>query len=119
MTIFAMLFVVSILGALFGVKKPWLGWIAGLLVAPVLFLSGIQLDIITLIGCTLFFVLLSAAYGYMSFIIFSGLKGGGHNVGQTYVSGFGAHHPGGIILSEEGLKILKEKNIRHSVILSY
>ena len=119
MIFFTMLFVVSILGALMGIKKPWLGGIAGLLIAPFLFYSSIPLNVITLILSAVVLCLLSAAYGFMSFMIVSGLKGGGHNVGQTYMSGFGAHHPGGIIFSEEELEILKDKNIKHVGILSY
>ncbi len=119
MTFFAMLFIVSILGAFFGCKKPWMGGLAGLLAAPFLFIFNIPFDVMTLLGSALLFTLLSTAYGFMSFIIISGLKGKGHNVGQTYGSGFGAHHPGGIILSHQELKKLKDKNIKPVQILSY
>ncbi len=119
MTFFAMLFIVCILGALIGMKNPWMGGIAGLLTTPFLFFSDVSQNVFFLMICTLLFFLLSAAYGFMSFIVLSGLKGGGHNVGQTYISGFGAHHPGGIILSDEELRVLKDKNIRHVRILSY
>ncbi len=119
MIFLTMLFVVCIFGALMGIRKPWMGGMAGLLTTPFLYFSGISQNVtILFIGMIIFF-LLSTAYGFMSFIILSGLKGGGHNVGQTYMSGFGAHHPGGIILSDEGLKILKDKNIKRAGILSY
>jgi hypothetical protein len=59
------------------------------------------------------------AYGFVFSTIFSGLKGRGHSVGQTFRSGFGAHHPGGIILSDEEIKILSDKNIKREVIFSY
>ncbi len=119
MIFLTMLFIVCILGALMGVRKPWMGGIAGLLATPFLFFSGISQNVTILILNILIFFLLSAAYGFMSFIIISGLKGGRHNVGQTYISGFGAHHPGGIILTDEELKTLKNKNRMHIRILSY
>ena len=72
----------------------------------------------TLIG-TLIFLLLGLACGFVTSIIFSGLNGSGHNVGPTFISGFGAHHPGGIILSDEERKALKDKDIMHAVIISY
>lgn len=64
----------------------------------------------------LLFVLVSTLIGS---IIYSGLKGGGHNTGPTYGLGFGAHHPGGIILSDEERQMLKDNNTRYEVILSY
>ena len=54
-----------------------------------------------------------------SVIIFSGLKGKGHKAGTTYVSGFGVHHPGGIILANGERKVLKEKNIWREIVISY
>jgi len=42
---------------------------------------------------TLIFFLSGLAWGFVCSIIFSGLKGRGHNIGPTYISGFGAHHP--------------------------
>jgi hypothetical protein len=68
---------------------------------------------------TLIFFLSGLACSFICFIIFSGLKGRGHNVGPTYLSGFGAHHPGGLILSDEERKMLKERNIEREVIISY
>ena len=59
------------------------------------------------------------AWGLVCSIIYSGLKGSGHNAGPTFISGFGAHHPGGIILSDEERIVLKDRNIKHEVIASY
>ena len=114
-----MIFIVSILGAVIGVKKPWMGGIPGLLIAPFLFYFSSSLDDITLIISILFLFLWGMAYGFVFSTIFSGLKGRGHSVGQTFRSGFGAHHPGGIILSDEEIKILSDKNIKREVIFSY
>ena len=76
-------------------------------------------NIIPIVIGTLILFPLGLACGFVCFIIFSGLKGSGHNVGPTFISGFGAHHPGGIILSDEERKSLKDKDIRHAVIISY
>jgi len=119
MTLFIMLVVVSILGALIGAKKPWLGGIAGLVMAPFLSIFNLSLDVVALTICAVALFLMSVAYGFLSFMIISGLKGGGHNTGQTYMSGFGAHHPGGIILSDAELQVLRDKKIRYVEHLSY
>ena len=76
-------------------------------------------NIITTVIGALTFSLLGLACGFVCSIIFSGLKGSGHNVGPTFIGGFGAHHPGGIILSDEERKALKDKGIKHAVIISY
>jgi hypothetical protein len=119
MNFFAMIFIVSILGAIIGVKKPWRGGISVLLIAPFGGYFNTSLDIIPITISILFLFLLGLAYGFMSSMIFSGLKGGRRNVGQTFGSGFGAHHPGGIILSDDEIKILNDKNIKRKVIFSY
>ena len=119
MSLSTIIFIVMLLGAIFGVKKPWLGGITGLLIAPSLFYFSISsniipLAIITLIGC-----LLGLACGCINSIILSGLKGIGHKAGTTYMSGFGVHHPGGIVLSNGERKVLKDKNIRREIVISY
>ena len=67
----------------------------------------------------LFLSLLGLAWGLICSIIYSGLKGSGHNIGPTYISGFGAHHPGGIILSDEECEVLKGRYFKREVIISY
>ncbi len=119
MNFFTMIFIVSILGAIIGAKKTWMGGVAGLLVAPLLFYFSTPLNMISTIFNIVFLFILGLAYGFMSSIIFSGLKGRGNSVGQTFMSGFGAHHPGGIILSDEEHKILEGQNIMREVIFSY
>ena len=52
-------------------------------------------------------------------LIIVGLKGKGHEPGTSYVDGFGVHHPGGIILSNGERNVLKEKNIRREILISY
>lgn len=63
--------------------------------------------------------LLVLAFVLIGSLLHSGLKGGGHNSGPTYGFGFGAHHPGGIMLSDKERKGLKKKNIIHEIIRSY
>ena len=75
--------------------------------------------IISIVVVSLFFLLSGFVFGLVCLIIFSGLKGSGHNVGPTYFGGFGAHHPGGIILSDEERKALKDKYMKREVIISY
>ena len=119
MCLSTIIFIVGLLGAVFGIKKPWMGGITGLLIAPTLFYLGISSKIIPLAIVTLIAVLLGLASGLASSILFSGLKGKGHKVGTTYVSGFGVHHPGGIILSNGERKVLREKNINREIVISY
>ena len=119
MSFFTMTFIVSILGAIIGVIKPWMGGIPGLLIAPFLFYFSTSIDIIPLIISMLLLFLFGLAYGCMASIIFSGLKGRGHSVGQTFRSGFGAHHPGGMILSDEDIKTMSDKDVSREIIFSY
>ncbi len=76
-------------------------------------------SIIPVVAGMLTLLLIVLAFAFICSIIYSGLKGGGHNRGPTYGSGFGAHHPGGIILSDEERQVLKERNIKREVIVSY
>jgi hypothetical protein len=119
MSFFSMIFIVSILGAVIGVKKPWMGGIPGLFTTPFLLYFNTSLDIITLIISVLFLSLFGVAYGFISTMIFSGLRGRGLRIGQTFGIGFGAHHPAGIFLSDEEIQSLRDKNIKHEVIFSY
>lgn len=119
MNFFAMIFIVSILGALIGVKKPWWGGISGLVIAPVWVYFNISLGVVSLTAGILFLFVIGSVYGVVSSMICSGSKGGGDNVGQTFGCGFGAHHPAGIFLSDKEIKILNDKNIKREVIFSY
>ena len=74
-------------------------------------------NIIPIVISTLICFLSASVSVFVCFTIFSGLKGRGHNVGPTYISGFGAHHPGGIILSDEERKVLTDRKIRHAEII--
>lgn len=76
-------------------------------------------NIIPFVISLLFFSLLGLACSFVCFLIFSGLKGRGHNIGPTCISGFGAHHPGGIILSDEERKVLKGRDLKRIFFLSY
>jgi hypothetical protein len=119
MSLSTIIFIVLVAGVVFGVKKPWMGGITGLLIAPSLFYFSISSNLIALAIITLVCFLLGIACGYVSSILLSGLKGRGHKAGTTYISGFGVHHPGGIILSNGERKVLKDKNIRREIVISY
>jgi hypothetical protein len=119
MSLSTILIIAGLLGAVLGVKRPWMGGITGLLIAPLLFYFNISSNIIPLIIVTLFCFFFSFACGLISSILISGLKGKGHKVGTAYVGGFGVHHPGGIILANGERKVLKEKNIRREIVISY
>jgi hypothetical protein len=119
MSLSTIIFIVGLLGAVSGVKKPWMGGIAGLVIAPSLFYFSISSNIIPLVLVTLICFLLGLACGFASSILISGLKGKGHQAGTTYVSGFGVHHPGGIILANGERQVLKDKNIQREIVISY
>lgn len=119
MSLSTIIFIVLLLGAVSGIKNPWLGGIAALIIAPALFCLSISSNVIPLAIVSLICFLLSLACGCVSSIILSGLKGKGHKPGTTYISGFGVHHPGGIILSNGERQVLKDKNIRREIVISY
>ncbi len=119
MSLSTILIIAGLLGATLGVKKPWIGGLAGFLIGPLLFYISISSNIIPLVMVTLFCFLLGLACGFVSSILIAGLKGKGHKAGTTYISGFGVHHPGGIILSNGERSVIKEKNIRREILISY
>ena len=119
MTLSTIILIAGLFGAVFGARKPWMGGIAGLLLAPGLFYFNISSNIIPLVIVTLICFLLGLACGLTGSILLSGLKGKGHKPGTTYVSGFGVHHPGGFILSNGERKVLKEKNLKREIVISY
>jgi hypothetical protein len=119
MNLSTIIFIVGLLGAVLGVKKPWIGGITGAVTAPLLFYFSISSNILHLVVVTLICFLLALACGFASSVFFAGLKGKGHKAGTTYVSGFGVHHPGGIILSNGERKVLKDKNLRREIVISY
>ena len=119
MSLSTIIFIVLLLGVAVGVKNPWIGGVTALLIAPPIFYFSISSNVLLLVLITLICFLLSVASGFASFILFSGLKGKGHKPGTAYMSGFGVHHPGGIILSNGERKVLKDKNIRREIVISY
>ena len=119
MSIFTVIFFVGFLGVIIGAKRSWLGGIAGAIMTSLFFLSGISFSIAPAIIGALVLFLFGSACGMACSIALSGLKGGGHNIGPTYISGFGAHHPGGIILSDEECNGLKYGILKRNVVSSY
>ena len=119
MSLSTILIIAGLLGAILGVKKPWIGGIAGFLTGSSLCYISISSNIIPVVIVTLFCFLLGLACGFVRSILIAGLKGKGHKAGTTYVGGFGVHHPGGIALSNGGRSVIKEKNIRREILVSY
>ena len=107
MNLNTIVFVVGLLAVLFGAKKPWLGGCAGLIVFSLLFYIDISTNIILFIAITPIGFLFSLATAYASAIIWSGLRSKGNMTCSSFMSGFGAHHPGGIICSLKNGKEIK------------
>ena len=63
--------------------------------------------------------LFSLATAFTSSIISSGLKSKGNMTCSSYMSGFGVHHPGGFVLSNGERKVLKDKNLKREILISY
>ena len=119
MNLSTIIFIIGLLGAVFGVKRPWLGGFAGLFIGTSLFYLFISPNIIPVVIVSPIFFLLSAACGFICSIIYSGLKGKGKWNATTYMSGFGVHHPGGFILSNGERKVLKDKHLQREIVISY
>ena len=119
MNLSTIILIVGLLGVFLGIKRPWTGGIAGLLVAPFIFYFSISTHIVPLAIVTLICFLLGLACSLISSIIVAGLKGKGHKAGTAYISGFGVHHPGGIILSNGERKVLRDKHINREILISY
>ena len=63
MNLCTILFIVGLLGAFLGIKKPWLGGISGLIIAPLLFYFAVSSNIILLAIVALFCFLFAFASG--------------------------------------------------------
>ena len=101
-----------LVSAVLGRKKPLIGGIAGALVLPILHFLFKEADAILLI--ILFFVgfFLGLLAGYIGSFIRSVFKGKGHNIGPSYMSGFGggrSARPGGIVMSDEERRNIRRK----------
>jgi hypothetical protein len=107
MSLQTIIFIVGLLAIIFGVKNPWFGGLAGLIVFLLLFYVDISTNIILLIVVTPIGFLFSLATAFASSIISSGLKSKGNMTCSSYMSGFGVHHPGGIICSVKNGKEIK------------
>ncbi len=99
MSLQTIIFIVGLLAIIFGAKKPWFGGLAGLIVFSLLFYADISTNIILVIVTAPIGFLFSLATAFASSIISSGIKGKGNKTCTSFMSGFGAHHPGGIICS--------------------
>lgn len=110
MSLSTIIIIVGVIGAILGVKKPWIGGIAGLIVFPLLFYIFISTKLLFLVLSAILGFLLGLGTGFITTIIFSGLKGKEHSTGPSYGvgGGRGGAHPGGIILSDEERENLKK-----------
>jgi len=112
MSLSTVIIIVGATGAIFGVKRPWIGGIAGLIIFPLLLYIFISTKLIFLAFAIIFGFLIGIGIGFVSSLIFSGLRGRGHSSGPSYMSGFGGGRggapPGGIILSDEERKNIKK-----------
>jgi len=97
MSLHTIIFIVGLIAVILGVKRPWLGGLAGLFVFSLLFYVDISTSIILLMVIAPIGFLFSLATAFASSIISSGLKSKVNMTCSSYMSGFGAHHPGGII----------------------
>ena len=99
MDLHTIVFIVALIAVVIGAKKPWLGGFAGIIAFSLLFYADISTNIILLMIIAPIGFLFSLAAAFASSIISSGLKSKGNMTCSSYMSGFGAHHPGGIICS--------------------
>ncbi len=86
--------------------------------APFMFYYSTSSNYILVTLNVLLLFVLGLAYGFISSVIFSGLKGDGHSVDSTYIMGFGAHHPGGIILSDDHPN-MQDRKVQRQVFISH
>ena len=107
MNLQTIIFIVGLLAVIFGFKRPWLGGLAGLIVFSLLFYVDISTNILLLIVTAPIGFLFSLAAAFASSIISSGLKSKGNMTCSSYMSGFGVHHPGGIICAVKNGKEIK------------
>jgi hypothetical protein len=106
MSLHTIVFIVGLIAVIIGAQRPWLGGLAGLIVFSMLFYVDISTSIILLMALAPIGFLFSLATAFASAIISSGLKSKGNMTCSSFMSGFGAHHPGGIICSvKNGKKI--------------
>jgi len=99
MSLHTIVFIVGLLAVIIGVKRPWLGGLAGLIAFSLMFYVDISTSIILLVAIAPIGLLFSLATAFASSIISSGLKSKGNMTCSSFMSGFGVHHPGGIICS--------------------
>ena len=104
MSLHTIVFIVGLLAVIIGVKRPWLGGLAGLIAFSLRFYVDISESIILLVVIAPIGFLFSLATAFASSIISSGLKSKGNMTCSSYMSGFGAHHPGGIICTVKNNK---------------
>ena len=99
MSLHTIIFIVALIAVIIGIKRPWLGGFTGLIVFSLLFYADISTNIILLTAIAPIGFLFSTAAAFTSSIFASGLKSKGNMACSSHMSGFGAHHPGGIICS--------------------
>ena len=110
--ILVVIFVVSIL---VGIKKPILGGVAGIILAPLIYYFFHDFNLYVFIFLFPIGFLLGWLFGFLANWFFSGFRGGKHNEGPSFVTGrFGGSQRGGIVLTDEEKEnsMLNEKRIK-------
>ena len=107
MSFHTIIFIVALLAAVIGAKRPFLGGLAGFIVLVLLYYMQISAHLILILVVAPLGSLFSLGTAFASAIIFSGLKSKGNKTCASYMSGFGVHHPGGIICSVKNGKEIK------------
>jgi energy-coupling factor transporter transmembrane protein EcfT len=100
--ILVVIFVVSIL---VGIKRPILGALAGMILAPLIFYFFHDFNLYILIFLVPVGFVLGWIFAFLANWLFSGFRGGKHNEGPSYTKGlFGGSQSGGIVRTDEEMK---------------
>ena len=110
---FGFVVLIIIVAGIFGRKRPLLGALIGVVLTLAIVLYLQDYSIKSIIVSFLKGIPASFAGAYFVYFWGSGLKGGKHNEGPSYMGGFGGGRggapPGGIILSDEERERNKKK----------
>ncbi len=95
---------------MFGIKRPKVGVVIGVVVVCIFYYLTQTLEIRSLLISLAIGVPVCALGSFLTYWIFSGFRGGDHNTGPSYIgSGRGGAPPGGIIRSDEEIERNKRK----------
>lgn len=105
--------IAGFISAVFGIKRPKMGLVIGVLVICVFYYLTQTFEIRGLLTSLAIGIPVCALGAFLTSWIFSGFRGGDHNTGPSYRGGFGGGRggapPGGIIRSDEEIESHKKK----------